>query len=228
MNAPVLLLRLMTRFCCLALVTVFAATRMSAADDGQSFTNSADNFRVSLPGGWKRIAPQNPMIKFAAQNASNTRRIAIMVMPQTVPRITPEFITGMKKGMERSGSIVESDRTIEVQGLPAVELIGKTAPASGSTPMIVRCILSDKQSYQVIGVSQNIPDAEIAQVFESFQLLNVPNMKRIQARSAGYELGRRVGALAAAFLIPTVVLLAIVAIILVFVLRKKKQPPPLP
>lgn len=219
MNNPNPSLRLAALLPCFALLAVLGAGATFAAD--RSFTNSADNFRITLPTGWTRIASANPMVKFGAQNTDNTSRIVVMVNPQTAPRITPEFIAGMKKGMERSGSVIESDRTIEVQGLPAVEVTGKTGPAFGSSPMIVRCILSDKQSYQVIGVARNIPDTEITQVIESFQLLDVPNMK--QARSAAYEMGRRIGALAVAFLIPAVVLLGIVAIILVFVLRKKRQ-----
>ena len=142
-----------------------------------------------------------------------------MVMPQTARVITPEFIDGMKRGIQQQGSVIESDRTLEVQGLPAVELTGRSAPAAGGAPMIVRCILSDKQSYQLIGMSQNIPDTEIAQIFENFRILNPPNLK---TRNAAFEAGRRAGYIFTRVVVPVVLVLGIVAVIVVLALRRKR------
>jgi hypothetical protein len=223
MNFASVLLRVFTPArALLAVALCWLALPCSAAtNDARAFTNVSENFSISLPSGWTRNTPEMPLIKFSAQSPDGTRRVALMVLPQSVPRVTPEFISGMKRGIERQGATVETERTLEVQGLPAVELTGKSSATSGRASMFVRTILAGRQTYQLIGTSPKNPDTDIVQAFESFRLLNVPSSAK--APSAAFEAGRRLGYVMSRIVIPIIVAIGLVVLILVLVLKSKKS-----
>src|SRR5262245_20678101 len=131
------------------LIAVLTACALAA---GAAEWKSAEwNCSVEYPAGWKQIETPAPIIKAAFQNADKGETMVVMVVENVGADVgmNDEFIAGVRSGFTRQGGTVISEKRCEMAGLPAFEMVGKTAGQENEVSLMMRSVIADGRAYTV-------------------------------------------------------------------------------
>lgn len=148
---------------------------------GASEWKSAEyNCALTVPDGWREPVPASGSVRALYQSADGTKTVAVLIDPVASPglkRVDPKFNEEFKLAFASGKGTVLTARDIQLAGLPAYEVLGRTALEIYSVSIVVRVVIADGRIYQLQGSKTGtgvLQDAELQQCLGSFRFLRPP------------------------------------------------------
>ena len=138
------------------------------------------NCAITFPETWREPVPPGGNIRALYQSADGTKTVAVIVDPVASPgltRVDPKFNEEFKRTFAAGKGAVVAARDIQIAGLPAFEVLGRTALGIYSVFIVVRVVIADGRVYQLHASKTGsgvLQDAELQQCLNSFRFLQPP------------------------------------------------------
>ena len=138
------------------------------------------NCAITFPETWREPVPPGGNVRALYQSADGTKTVALLVEPVASPgltRVDPKFNEEFKRAFASGKGAVLAARDIQLAGLPAYEVLGRTALGIYSVSIVVRVVIADGRVYQLQASKTGsgvLQDAELQQCLGSFRFLQPP------------------------------------------------------